>query len=132
MGQRAIDQWLSELRIQDEPIRSDMLSLDQLQRYAQTLAGWHRVAQRRGGDRLLARFEENARILHQTQRLLSRAAAEGRTSGRRRVVPGQLLLDQRPGPRGPAALAAQVQHGTAAACGGPPTACRGSTTWPWN
>jgi cellobiose phosphorylase len=71
------DELFARLCVQDEPIRADLLSLDQLRHHAQTLAGWHQVADRPCRDRLLARFSENTRVLEETHRLLRLAAAEG-------------------------------------------------------
>jgi cellobiose phosphorylase len=71
------DQWLARLRTQDEPIRAEVLSLEQVRQHARRLAGRHRLEAKPRRDRLLARFEENARVLEETYRLLRPAAAEG-------------------------------------------------------
>lgn len=71
------DQLFAKLCVQDEPIRAELLSLEQLRRHARTLAQWHQLASRPCRDRLLTRFKENARILEETHRLLRLASAEG-------------------------------------------------------
>lgn len=76
-GKETADQLFAKLRVQDEPIRAELLSLEQLRRHARTLAEWHQLASKPCRDRLLARFKENARILEETHRLLSMASSEG-------------------------------------------------------
>jgi cellobiose phosphorylase len=59
----------------EEPIRASLLSLDQLADHARTLADWHQLAPKPRRNRLLAQLEENAHILAEAYRLLSRSAA---------------------------------------------------------
>src|SRR5688572_24795978 len=47
----------------EPPLRSELYSLEQLQRHARALAQRHHVARQRGKDRLLPRLTENERIL---------------------------------------------------------------------
>src|ERR687890_91856 len=86
---RSSQELLTRLRLHEEPMRAEVLSLDQLHRHGQLLANWHRVASRQRKDRLLARLEENERVLQETRAILSRSAAEGRA-----IPPaGEWLLD---------------------------------------
>lgn len=88
-GRRSSQELLTRLRLHEEPMRAEVLSLDQLHRHGQLLANWHRVASRQRKDRLLARLEENERVLQETRAMLSRSAAEGRA-----IPPaGEWLLD---------------------------------------
>jgi hypothetical protein len=73
--QESIDRWLAELPIDGEPTRSDLFNVEQLQRHASLLAASHRLAPRQSGDRLLARFEQNARLLAESHRVLGHAVA---------------------------------------------------------
>ncbi|HEX6986055.1 MAG TPA: cyclic beta 1-2 glucan synthetase, partial [Planctomycetaceae bacterium] len=68
---------LSRLRLEEEPMRAEFLSLEQLHRHGQSLAIWHRLAAKQRRDRLLARLNENERVLEETRLLLARSAAEG-------------------------------------------------------
>ena len=47
----------------EAPLRSDLLTLEQLARHAKGLAGEHKTVTRRGANRLLARLDENEEIL---------------------------------------------------------------------
>lgn len=71
------DQLFAKLRGQEEPIRVELLSLEQLRRHARMLAEWHQLTSQPCRDRLLERFRENAEILEETHRLLSLDSAEG-------------------------------------------------------
>ena len=71
------------------PLRAELFSGEQLQRYARTLADQHRLDPRRGRNRLLARLAENEQVLVQTYDLVTAAEARGL-----RVAPaGEWLLD---------------------------------------
>src|SRR5581483_6619581 len=62
----------------EQPLRSELLSVDQLARHAAALAVSHQLARTRGPDQLIARLDENERILLQTYQLVATAAARGR------------------------------------------------------
>jgi cyclic beta-1,2-glucan synthetase len=76
------------------PLRAELFSIDQLERHAKTLAGWHRVAGKGGWggrpvDRLLPRLRENEAVLRQEYRHL----AESVKRGRRAMPAGEWFLD---------------------------------------
>jgi cellobiose phosphorylase len=48
---------------QEQPLRSELFSIDLLQRHARTLAQCHRVGPRKGPNRILPRLTANARLL---------------------------------------------------------------------
>ncbi len=73
----------------EQPLRAELFSVDQLERHAKALAGWHELATRRGADRLLPRLDENEHVLLHTYDLVTRAAEDSR-----RIAPaGEWLLD---------------------------------------
>ena len=73
----------------EQPLRAELFSVDQLERHAKALAGWHELATRRGADRLLPRLAENEAVLLHTYDLLTSAAEKNR-----RIAPaGEWLLD---------------------------------------
>ncbi len=73
----------------EEPLRAELLSVDQLARHAASLAVSHHLADGRGPDQLIARLDENERILLDTYRLVAAAVARGR-----RISPAaEWLLD---------------------------------------
>ena len=102
---------------EEPPLRSELFNLEQLERHARTLAASHRLTVGHGTDRLIARLKENESILVQTYELVTR---RGQTPSTQLagcgMAAGQFLSDRRANPHGPAALAAVVQPGTAAAC----------------
>src|SRR4051812_29353681 len=61
----------------EQPLRAELFSIDQLQQHALGLAGWHQIDRTRGPDRLLARLQANAEVLGQAHALISAAAAKG-------------------------------------------------------
>ncbi|MHB8955129.1 MAG: GH36-type glycosyl hydrolase domain-containing protein [Pirellulaceae bacterium] len=67
---------MKESPLREEPIRANLLSVEQLCEHAQTLADWHEVVARPRGHQLLRKLEENAAALAEAHRLLSRAARE--------------------------------------------------------
>jgi len=80
LGRRRLEtaeQLFAKLRVQEEPIRVELFSLEQLRRHARMLAEWHRVSPQPCRDRLLERLRETAEILEETHRLLSLDSAEG-------------------------------------------------------
>ena len=68
-------------------LRLELFSLEQLKRHAATLAGQHRIDPRPGPDRLLARLEDNARVLLAAYDVVTAAAAPGQ-----RIVPAESWL----------------------------------------
>ena len=65
----------------EQPLRSELFSTDQLEQHAKALAGWHRVTERAQPDRLLGRLEENqAELLEAHQRIVAAVAAQRRMS----------------------------------------------------
>ncbi|HZL17702.1 MAG TPA: cyclic beta 1-2 glucan synthetase, partial [Polyangia bacterium] len=73
----------------EQPLRAELFSVDQLAIHAAMLASTHRLAERRGPARLIARLNENAQILTQTHQLVTAAVARDR-----HVAPaGEWLLD---------------------------------------
>jgi cyclic beta-1,2-glucan synthetase len=68
-------------------LRSELFSIDQLKRHAVTLAGWHRIDQRPGPDRLLPRLADNARVLLSAYVVVTAAATSGQ-----RIVPAEAWL----------------------------------------
>ncbi|HJQ99793.1 MAG TPA: hypothetical protein VJ826_15870, partial [Candidatus Polarisedimenticolaceae bacterium] len=72
-----------------EPLRAELFSLDQLRHHAAALARLHETEARRGPDRLLARLDDNERVLREAHDLVAQAAAEGR----RIALAAEWLLD---------------------------------------
>ena len=64
----------------EAPLRAELFSVGQLERHAQTLAGWHQVGPARGsrGDQLLARLDDNERVLRDAYALVTDAVTRGR------------------------------------------------------
>src|SRR5436305_913284 len=60
------------------PLRSELFNVEQLERHAKTLAASHQLAAGRGSDKLIARLNENERILVQTYDLVTEAAKRKR------------------------------------------------------
>ena len=74
---------------EEQPLRTEFLSLDQLTRHAHTLANWHHVAKRPKKDRLLRGLADNAAILREAYEFANLALREGRS-----IVPAaEWLLD---------------------------------------
>jgi cyclic beta-1,2-glucan glucanotransferase len=73
----------------EQPLRAELFSVEQLATHAARLATVHRLAERRGRDRLIPRLDENARILAETHQLVTAAVARNR-----HIAPaGEWLLD---------------------------------------
>ena len=71
------------------PLRGELFSVEQLQRHARTVAGFHRLAGHHESGRLLSRLADNERVLVETYDLLAAAASRGR-----RITPAaEWLLD---------------------------------------
>ncbi len=73
----------------EQPLRAELLSVDQLARHAAKLAKSHQLADGRGSDQLIPRLDENERILVETYHLVTAAVVRNR-----RISPGaEWLLD---------------------------------------
>jgi cellobiose phosphorylase len=70
-----------------EVLRSELFSIEQLKRYAVTLAGQHKTVPRRGPDKLLPRLADNARVLQAAYDVVTSAATPGQ-----RVFPAEAWL----------------------------------------
>jgi cyclic beta-1,2-glucan synthetase len=71
------------------PLRAELYSVDQLERHAKTLAASHHLATGRAPDRLIARLNENERMLVHAHELVTAAVKRNR-----RVAPAaEWLLD---------------------------------------
>lgn len=78
-----------DFHTEEQPLRTELLSVEQLERHARALAGFHRVDPRGGADRLLARLLENERLIAQTHAMVAEAVPKGA-----RMVPAEeWLLD---------------------------------------
>ncbi len=74
---------------EEEPLRAELLSLQQLVHHAKDLAVQHDAVVSRGADRLLPRLAENERVLRESHEVVSVALAQGR-----RIAPAaEWLLD---------------------------------------
>ncbi|MGD0093026.1 MAG: cyclic beta 1-2 glucan synthetase, partial [Planctomycetota bacterium] len=62
----------------EEPLRAELLSIEQLVRYGKSLAGAHESDPRRRADRLLPRLEDNEAILLDVHRMVSAAVQKNR------------------------------------------------------
>ncbi|MFH0797150.1 MAG: glucoamylase family protein [Candidatus Omnitrophota bacterium] len=60
----------------EQPLRAELLSVEQLEQHAAELAGKHRIGPERGRDRLLERLSGNERVLRAAHRLIAEAAAQ--------------------------------------------------------
>jgi cyclic beta-1,2-glucan synthetase len=80
-------QTIERLGREDQPLRAEFLSLDQLTRHAHTLANWHHFATRPRNDRLLPRLRENAAVLHETYDFINRTIQANHT-----IVPAAIWL----------------------------------------
>jgi cellobiose phosphorylase len=73
----------------EPPLRSELLSTDQMEQHGRTLAGSHKLSLTRAPDRLLTRLTENETVLIEACNLLTAAVKENR-----RIAPaGEWLLD---------------------------------------
>ncbi|MBL8851882.1 MAG: cyclic beta 1-2 glucan synthetase, partial [Planctomycetaceae bacterium] len=59
----------------EQPLRGELFSLDQLERFAREIAGTHRIDPRRGRDQMLPRLQQNQRELLRTYDQVALAAA---------------------------------------------------------
>ena len=62
----------------EPPLRSELLSADQLKQHARALASSHEIDERRGPDRLLPRLAENEVALLHAYKLVANSAEQGR------------------------------------------------------
>src|SRR5438045_2779249 len=73
----------------EQPLRAELFSVDQLESHARNLADWHRLASGRAPDRLIARLDDNQNVLVATYELVSEAVKQSR-----RIAPAaEWLLD---------------------------------------
>jgi cyclic beta-1,2-glucan synthetase len=73
----------------DLPLRSELFSVNQLERHAEALAQWHEIDHRAGPDRLLARLADNEGVLLNAYRVVTDVVAHNRP-----ISPaGEWLLD---------------------------------------
>jgi len=74
---------------EEPPLRAELYSVEQLERHARALAESHRITTRRAPDRLLARLDENERVLVDTHDLITHAVKKSR-----RIAPAaEWLID---------------------------------------
>jgi len=80
---------MPEYASEEPPLRSELLSADQMEQHGKTLAGTHRLSPGRAPDQLLARLAENEGVLIEVCDLLTAAV-----KANRRIAPaGEWLLD---------------------------------------
>ena len=81
--------WMSKYTSEEPPLRSELLSADQMEQHGKTLAGTHQLSTGNPPDRLLARLAENEGILIEVIDLLTTVVQVSR-----RIAPaGEWLLD---------------------------------------
>jgi cyclic beta-1,2-glucan synthetase len=74
---------------EEPPLRAELFSVDQLERHAKALAESDQIVADRAPDRLLARLNDNERVLVETYDLVTKAVKKSR-----RIVPAaEWLLD---------------------------------------
>jgi len=62
----------------EQPLRSELFSVDQLELHAKAVAGWHQVDGKRGPDLLLSRLADNEAVLVRTHELATAAVVAKR------------------------------------------------------
>ena len=73
----------------EQPLRAELFSIDQLERHAKAIAAVHVLASGRARDQLLPRLDDNQRVLNETYDLVTAAVAQDR-----RIEPAaEWLLD---------------------------------------
>ena len=83
------NRWMPEYASEEPPLRSELLSADQMEQHGKALAGAHRLSPGRAPDQLLARLAENEGVLLEVSDLLTAAV-----KANRRIAPaGEWLLD---------------------------------------
>lgn len=81
--------WLESLSSEEQPLRSELFSTEQMELHGKALAASHRLAPRRAPDQLLGRLAANETALVEVSKLLTAAVTENR-----RITPaGDWLLD---------------------------------------
>ncbi len=79
----------AESAADEQPLRAELYSVDQLERHAKGLAGWHQLARGRAPDKLIPRLDENEHVLLESYDLITSAVAKNR-----RIAPAaEWLLD---------------------------------------
>ena len=78
-----------KLAVEEQPLRSELFSAEQMEQYGKTLAGSHRLTPARAPDQLLKRLAENESVLTGVCDMLTAAV----TAGRRITPAGEWLLD---------------------------------------
>ena len=80
---------LSQHRVEEQPLRAELFSIDQLEGHAKALAASQQLAGGRVSDKLIPRLDDNERILVETYHLVTAAAKRNR-----RISPAaEWLLD---------------------------------------
>jgi hypothetical protein len=78
-----------EKRVEEQPLRAELFSIEQFKVYAKSLAQKHPVSYRRGQNRLLLRLKENEKILSEIHELLNETG-----KSKRKISPaGEWILD---------------------------------------
>src|SRR4051812_15942245 len=57
--------------LHEEPLRAELFSSDQMERFGVTLAGTHKLSERPAQDHLLKRLANNEIVLHEVRKLIS-------------------------------------------------------------
>ncbi len=57
--------------LNEEPLRAELFSSDQMERFGKVLAGTHHLSTKPGKDHLLKRLSDNENILHEVRKLLN-------------------------------------------------------------
>ena len=57
--------------VNEEPLRSELFSSEQMARLGKTLAGTHNISDKSGKDQLLKRLADNEIVLHEVRKLLT-------------------------------------------------------------
>lgn len=79
----------SHNEVDEQPLRAELFSVDQLERHAKAIAASHQLTTRRAPDKLIRRLDENERVLVQTHDLVTAAVKRNR-----RIAPAaEWLLD---------------------------------------
>ncbi len=72
------EHWIFRTEADESLARSEVLSVDQLERHGRALANWHTLGKGKARDRLLPRLTENARVLRVSYELTHASLKEGR------------------------------------------------------
>jgi cyclic beta-1,2-glucan synthetase len=101
-GSKIVEDFLSEVRsffqghnpefrkyVNEEPLRAELFSSDQMDHYSRSLAASHKLSKKRYTDRLLKRLADNERVLSEVRHLMTRSIKENY-----QITPaGEWLLD---------------------------------------